>query len=73
MYKRLIRLPAKPGKSFFLWGPRQTGKTTLLKSLYPDALRIDLLKTEELVLQPATVIVAPGGGRACTGIIDRGG
>jgi predicted AAA+ superfamily ATPase len=42
-------LPAKPAKSFFLWGPRQTGKTTLLKSLYPDALRIDLLKTDELV------------------------
>jgi len=26
-----------------LRGPRQTGKTTLLKSVYPDALRIDLL------------------------------
>ena len=32
MYKRLLRLPTKPKKSFFLWGPRQTGKTTFLKA-----------------------------------------
>lgn len=49
MFKRILRLPEKPGKSFFLWGPRQTGKTTLLKQLYPDAFRIDLLKTDELI------------------------
>lgn len=49
MYKRLLRLPDRPDKSFFLWGPRQTGKTTLLEQLYPDALRIDLLKTDELI------------------------
>jgi predicted AAA+ superfamily ATPase len=49
MYKRLLQLPAIPKKSFFLWGPRQTGKTTLLKSAYPEALRIDLLKTDELM------------------------
>ena len=49
MYTRLLCLPRLPRKSFFLWGPRQTGKTTLLKSMYPDALRIDLLKTDELM------------------------
>ncbi|MBW1787203.1 MAG: ATP-binding protein [Deltaproteobacteria bacterium] len=49
MYKRSLRLPDKPVNSFFLWGPRKTGKTTLLKSCYPDALRIDLLKTDELM------------------------
>lgn len=49
MYKRLLRLPPQPKKSFFLWGPRQTGKTTLLKATYPDAVRIDLLKTDELM------------------------
>ena len=49
MYKRLAPLPQIPQRSFFLWGPRQTGKTTLLKHLYPDALRIDLLKTDELM------------------------
>ena len=49
MYKRLLQLPKHPRKSFFLWGPRQTGKTTLLKKTYPEALRIDLLKTDELM------------------------
>ena len=48
-YKRRIQLPEKPEKSFFLWGPRQTGKTTLLRSTYPEAFRVDLLKTDELV------------------------
>ena len=50
MYTRKLDLPAKPRTSFFLWGPRQTGKTTLLKQKYPDAYRIDLLKTDELIL-----------------------
>lgn len=49
MYKRLLHLPAHPENSFFLWGPRQTGKTTLLKATYPKAMRIDLLKTDELM------------------------
>jgi uncharacterized protein len=30
-------------ESAFLWGARQTGKSTLLKSLYPDTLYFDLL------------------------------
>lgn len=49
MYNRMLRLPIQPKKSFFLWGPRQTGKTTLLKAAYPNATRIDLLKTDELM------------------------
>jgi len=50
MYRRQLNLPEKPKTSFFLWGPRQTGKTTLLKTKYPDSFRIDLLKTDELML-----------------------
>jgi uncharacterized protein len=34
------------GESLFLWGARQTGKSTLLKALYPDALWFDLLLSE---------------------------
>ncbi len=49
MFHRLAPLPKLPKRSFFLWGPRQIGKTTLLKHLYPNALRIDLLKTDELM------------------------
>lgn len=56
MYRRALHLPPKPNNSFFLWGPRQSGKTTLLKQCYPEAHRIDLLKTDELMMflqQPA--------------------
>lgn len=49
MYARLLNLPGRPEQSFFLWGPRQTGKTTLLKQIYPNAYRIDLLKSDVLL------------------------
>ena len=44
---REIELPEK--KSFFLFGPRQTGKSTLIKSKFIDrqSLYFDLLKTDE--------------------------
>ena len=44
---RHLQLPQSGTESFFLWGPRQTGKTTLLRATYPDAFWIDLLKSEE--------------------------
>lgn len=47
MFKRSLKLPRSGTETFFLWGPRQTGKTTLLESTYPEAFRIDLLKAEE--------------------------
>ena len=47
MFTRRLRLPAPGTETFFLWGPRQTGKTTLLAATYPDAVWIDLLKADE--------------------------
>ena len=47
MIKRKLTLPPPNSETFFLWGPRQTGKSTLLKATYPDAVWIDLLKAEE--------------------------
>lgn len=47
MFKRKLIFPVESKESFFLWGIRQTGKTTLLKDIYPNAsMRIDLLKTD---------------------------
>lgn len=48
MYERDLKLPPSPKSSFFLWGPRQTGKTSLLERTYPDAPFISLLLNEEL-------------------------
>ena len=45
--KRLLELPAPGTETFFLWGPRQAGKTTLLRQSYPDARWVDLLKSDE--------------------------
>jgi predicted AAA+ superfamily ATPase len=42
MYSRLIKPPAK--KSFFLFGPRGTGKTTWVKTTFPGSIYIDLLE-----------------------------
>lgn len=47
MIERKLQLPAAGEETFFLWGPRQTGKSTLLHATYPDAIWIDLLKAEE--------------------------
>jgi len=47
MLKRRLQLPIAGDETFFLWGPRQTGKTTLLRATYPDAVWLDLLKAEE--------------------------
>lgn len=47
MFKRSLRLPAPGKESFFLWGPRQTGKSTLLRAAYPRGFWIDLLKADE--------------------------
>ena len=47
MFARLLQLAAPGTETFFLWGPRQTGKSTLLRQAYPDAVWIDLLKADE--------------------------
>ncbi|MEW6608940.1 MAG: AAA family ATPase [bacterium] len=44
MYSRLIKPPED--KSFFLFGPRGTGKTTWVKSTFAGAIYLDLLEAE---------------------------
>ena len=47
MIKRNLILPRSGRETFFLWGPRQTGKTTLLREHYPGGHWIDLLKSDD--------------------------
>jgi predicted AAA+ superfamily ATPase len=44
MYSRLL-IPQK-SKSFFLFGPRGTGKSSWAKTTFPKALYLDLLESE---------------------------
>lgn len=73
MFTRIISLDEIQENSLFLWGARQTGKSTLLKTLFPKARYYDLLNAnlfrslsrnpsimrEQLMLLPAgsTVII----------------
>ena len=57
-YVRELRIELPPGQSAFLWGPRKTGKSTLLRHQLPHAARFDLLDTRlllELVRAPWTL------------------
>lgn len=47
MYKRKIDIPRQPDESLFLWGPRQTGKSTLLHERFPKGTYYDLLLADE--------------------------
>ena len=48
-YIRNLRLDLPRGQSAFLWGPRKTGKSTLLRQRFPGAPRFDLLDTRLLL------------------------
>ena len=39
----MLEAPVEAGQSFFLFGPRGTGKTTWLRQRFPSALYLDLL------------------------------
>ena len=77
MFERNLVLPEAGTESFFLWGPRQTGKSTLLRRTYPAARWIDLLKSEEFrryVARPESLreeIQAAGADRKQQIVIDE--
>lgn len=47
MLSRFFKLQDAETESVFFFGARQTGKTTLLKNLFPNTLYYDLLKSDE--------------------------
>ena len=46
MIERILKLEDISVESIFLWGARQTGKSTLLNTLFPQARYYDLLKSD---------------------------
>lgn len=46
MFNRHLKLNPEDNESFFLWGPRQTGKSTLLNHHFPHCPKIDLLQAD---------------------------
>jgi uncharacterized protein len=46
MYIRSQHFEGAGRESLFLWGSRQTGKSTLLQNIFPNAIWFDLLKTD---------------------------
>ena len=53
---RALEIDLPPRQSAFLWGPRKTGKSTYLRSAFPDSLTFDLLQSDlmlDLARRPA--------------------
>jgi uncharacterized protein len=44
--ERALRISQPSRQSAFLWGPRKTGKSTYLRSAFPESLTFDLLQTD---------------------------
>ncbi len=70
MLRRSLALPDPGAATFFLWGPRQVGKTTLLRQTYPKAVWVDLLKADEYRRYASAperlrkeLLAMPGGAR----------
>ena len=45
-FKYINRVFKEPEKSYFLFGPRGTGKSTMTEKNHPDALLIDLRQAD---------------------------
>ena len=74
MYHRKQVLTESENESLFLWGARQTGKSTLLKELFPDALWFDLLLSdvyERLLRNPSLLRETISEGQYKVIIIDE--
>src|SRR3989338_489230 len=46
MYKRRLDIQLPKGQSAFLWGARQTGKSTYLRGRFPSSIRYDFLQSD---------------------------
>jgi len=71
---RLIDINLPPKQSAFLWGPRQVGKSLWVRESLPDALLIDLLKSDvysEYASRPALLRERLARGSSGLVVIDE--
>jgi uncharacterized protein len=52
MYAKILTYPKD--RSFFLFGPRSTGKSTWVQEAFPSGLFVDLLKASTFLLYGGT-------------------
>ncbi len=80
MFDRALNLDLAQRQSCFLWGPRQTGKSTLLRERFPGAPYYDLLLAAEfrrlsanpgLLREECEAWVGPTGKQSAPIIIDE--
>ena len=73
-FGRVLNLAELLGeKSYFLFGPRQTGKSTLIRQTLPDAVNFDLLSLEDFLAvsqNPAVIEQSIGSNTRCV-VIDE--
>jgi predicted AAA+ superfamily ATPase len=48
-FRRLLEITLPAGQSAFLWGARKTGKSTYLRTTFPDSVSFDLLETDVML------------------------
>ncbi len=48
-FRRLLEIALPAGRSAFLWGARKTGKSTYLRTTFPDSVSVDLLETDAML------------------------
>ena len=76
--ERALKIALPSRQSAFLWGPRKTGKSTYLRSAFPESLTFDLLQTDlllELTRRPALLrerlLAAPAARLRLPVILDE--
>ena len=76
--QRALRIALPARQSAFLWGPRKTGKTTYLRSVFPKSVTFDLLETDlmlEFAKRPALLrerlLAMPPSARRLPVILDE--
>ena len=78
MIQRRLQVALPPGQSAVLWGARKTGKSTLLRQVFPESTVYDFLKSDlviEFLRRPSRLreqlAARPAADRAKPVILDE--